>query len=108
MNQETTPVTASKVRPAQEVRLGAIRAAIWKNNTENGARYSVTFEKLYHDETTWKSTGSFGKEDLLLLAKVADQAHTWILTEGREPAVASGYDAGDQPLAGGSFPKRGR
>ena len=26
----------------------------------------------------WKQSGSFGKDDLLLLAKLADLAHTWI------------------------------
>jgi len=27
----------------------------------------------------WKSTDSFGRDDLLLLAKVIDQTHSWIL-----------------------------
>ena len=28
-------------------------------------------------EDEWKQTQSFGRDDLLVLAKVADQAHTW-------------------------------
>ena len=64
----------------QEVRFGAIKAAIWKNDTANGVRYNTTFSRLYkdRDDGQWKSTDSFGRDDLLVLAKVADTAHTWI------------------------------
>ena len=44
-----------------------------------GARYNVTVERLCKDGEEWRSTESFGHDDLLLLAKVADQAHTRIL-----------------------------
>lgn len=68
----------AKDKPVHEVRFGAIKAAIWKNSTENGARYNTTFSRLYKDGDEWKNTDSFGRDDLLILAKVADQAHTWI------------------------------
>ena len=68
----------TKAKPVAEVRLGSIKAAIWKNETEAGTRHSVTFERLYRDGLVWKSTASFGRDDLLLLAKVADLAHTKI------------------------------
>jgi hypothetical protein len=67
-----------KNKPIHEVRLGMIKAAVWKNEGENGPRYNVTVSRLYRDGTQWKSTDSFGRDDLLLLAKVADQAHSWI------------------------------
>ena len=60
---------------------GGIRAAIWKNDTEAGVRYNVTIERIYKDKDEWKSTGSFGRDDLLLLAKAVDQAHTWIFAQ---------------------------
>jgi hypothetical protein len=42
-------------------------------------RYNVTLERLHRDaDEKWQSTGSFGRDDLLVLAKVADQAHTRI------------------------------
>ena len=41
-------------------------------------RHNVTFSRLYKDGGSWKSTQSFGRNDLLLLAKVADQAHSRI------------------------------
>ncbi len=68
-----------KQRPVHEVRIGAIRAAVWENETENGTRYNVTFTRLYKDDQDrWQDSTSFGRDDLLVLAKVADLAHTWI------------------------------
>ena len=66
-------MTASDNRPVAEVRLGAVKAAIWENDTEGGDVYhSVTFERLYRtDDGDWRSTASFRGGELLLLAKVA-------------------------------------
>jgi len=69
----------NKLRPVAEVRLGGIRAAIWKNeNEKGGAWYNATFERSYRDEDKHRSSQSFGRDDLLALAKVADLAHTRI------------------------------
>jgi hypothetical protein len=65
--------------PVHEVRIGLIKAAIWANKTDDGVRHNVTFERSYRDGEEWKTTSSFGRDDLLVLAKVADLAHTWIL-----------------------------
>ncbi|HRZ56529.1 MAG TPA: hypothetical protein P5525_13860 [Candidatus Paceibacterota bacterium] len=71
----------TKDKPVQEVRIGAIKAAIWKNDTDTGVRYNVTFARLYKDGDDWRSTESFGRDDLLLLGKVADNAHSWIVEQ---------------------------
>jgi hypothetical protein len=72
--QKSTP------RPIEEVRIGSVKAAIWKNETENGTRYSVTFQRIYRDDQNrWRSTDSFGRDELLVLAKVADEAHDRIV-----------------------------
>ena len=73
----------NKTKPIHEVRLGSIKAAVWKNETESGVRYNVTFSRLYKDGDTWKSTDSFGRDDLLLLGKVADHAHSWIFHQSQ-------------------------
>jgi hypothetical protein len=72
-----------KQKPIHEVRLGHIKAAVWKNETEAGVRYNVTFSRIYKDGETWNSTDSFGRDDLLLLSKVADQTHTWIFEQSQ-------------------------
>ena len=63
-----------------DVRIGRVKATIWRNETEDGKpRYNVVFARLYKDgDDAWQSTPSFGRNDLLLLAKVADLAHTRI------------------------------
>ena len=71
----------AKNRPVHEVRLGRVRAAIWLNESENGAFYNVTVTRIYKDGDEWKDSGSFGRDDLPLLAKVCDQAHTWIFEQ---------------------------
>ena len=75
---DNNPEAASHAEPAEKVTLFPVEAAIWKNVSRGGdPYYSVTFERKYRDQDTkWKSTASFGGDDLLLLAKVADLAHS--------------------------------
>jgi hypothetical protein len=96
--------SSDKKRPVHEIRLGRIRAAIWVNATENGVRHNVTLSRLYRDEQQgqWKDSTSFGRDDLPLVAKVADQAHLWIfqaqLAQAGEPQESVG---GDEPSRDG-------
>ncbi len=80
-----------KVRPIHEVRMGRIRAAIWENETQNGTRHNVTLSRLYKDGEDWKDSASFGRDDLPLVAKVSDLAHSWIYQQGQ-----SNGESGDQ------------
>ena len=75
----TNAVQKNTHTPIHEVRLGFIKAAVWRNEPEAGVRYNATFSRLYKDGDQWKSTESFGRDDLLLLGKVADRAHSWII-----------------------------
>lgn len=58
--------------------IGSIKA-----ETEHGTRYGVTFSRLYRDGDQWKSSDSFSRDDLLVLAKVADRVHSWIVDRDR-------------------------
>jgi hypothetical protein len=71
----------AKKRPVHELRVGLVKAAIWKNDGANGSWHSTTFERIYKDGDEWKSSPSFGRDDLLVLAKLADQVHTWIVSQ---------------------------
>ena len=67
-------------KPTANVRIGTVKAAIWENQAKDRTLYKVTFSKRYRDaEGQWKTTHSFGRNDLLLIAKVADQAHSRIV-----------------------------
>ena len=71
-------------RPVHEVRLGRIKAAIWENETQNGTRHNVKVARLYKDGNTWKDSDSFGRDDLLVVGKVLDLAHSWIFQQAAE------------------------
>ena len=71
-------------KPIHELRWGRIRAAIWENDTQNGTRHNVTLSRLYKDGDQWKDSTSFGRDDLLVLAKVAEAACDWIYQQGQE------------------------
>jgi len=68
-----------KDKPVHEIRMGRIKAVIWGNEMEGGGfRHNVQFRRIYKDGEEWKQSDSFGRDDLPLVAKVADIAHTWI------------------------------
>lgn len=70
--------TNEKKKPVHEVRIAMVKAAIWGNMTRQGLRYGVTVTRLYKDGEKWKNTNTFGRDDLLTLRKVLDDAHSWI------------------------------
>ena len=70
----------NKVQPVEEVRIGSVKAAIWRNEGESGPRFNVTFQRLYRTEDgKWQSTAGFNRDDLLVLMKVADATHTRVM-----------------------------
>lgn len=74
-------------KPAYEVRLGRVKATVWANTSEKGTWHNVTLSRSYRDGKDWKESNSFGRDDLLVLAKVLDQAHTLIALDGRPEQV---------------------
>lgn len=82
-------------KPIHEVRLGRIRATLWQNaGEENGTTWiNTTFSKLYKAEDGWRDVASFGRDDLPILAKVADLVHSWIYER------ATGQDPAEKPEA---------
>lgn len=74
----------TKNKPIKEIRLGLIRASIWKQENNGAVHYDTTFCRLYKAGDNWSHTESFKREDLLTLGKVADQAHSWIHAQQQE------------------------
>ena len=69
----------SQKTPETEIRMGLIKATVWSNeDKQRGAYYRVTICRLYRDGASWKESTRFDRDDLPLLAKVADRAHSWI------------------------------
>lgn len=70
-------------KPIHQMKLGRVRAAIWENQSAKNVFYNATFSRLYLEESgnkkpAFKDSTSFGRDDLLNLAKLADLVHTWI------------------------------
>ena len=87
--------------PTADLRIGAARAAIWANETDDGQTYhTVTFSRLYKtDDGEWRDTASFRRGDLLSLAKLADLAHTKLLALQQDMAAAAGDSEPDEEAA---------
>ena len=70
---------AERSRPVHEIRLGRIRAAIWANGADGReVWFNVTVSRVYKDGDEWKDTTAFGRDDLPIVAKIADMAYAWI------------------------------
>jgi hypothetical protein len=65
-------------QPAHKIRFGSLTVTIWRNPTENGTFYNVVPSRSYKQEDTWKQSENLGFDDLLTMAKLLDEAHTWI------------------------------
>ena len=80
--QENKP---ARNQPFHRIRVSGVQAAIWENRGETGPWYNVTLSRSYKDANDeWKSADSFSVNDLLLVAKVADEAHSWIIQKQQE------------------------
>jgi len=68
-----------KQKPAHEIRLGRIRAAIWANPSDRGeVWFTVTVARLYKDGDRWQQTTSYRRDDLPLVYRVVNVAYAWI------------------------------
>lgn len=81
-------------RPAQEFRLGSIRAAIWQRQGVHGPLFHITVSRLYRDrDDRWASSSSFGREDVPLLVKVLEDAHTWTYLQSGKGSEGSAEES---------------
>ncbi|MFM8334934.1 MAG: hypothetical protein ACKODK_05195 [Opitutaceae bacterium] len=73
------PASGGGSAPVKTLRLGRRKAAVWENSADGRTYHNVKFARTYLDENKkFQDTDTFGREDLLLLAKLADQVHTLI------------------------------
>lgn len=86
-------------KPIRQIRCGHVHAAIWRNVNGSGTYFVTTVERVFRPEGgDWQKTQSFGRNDLLVLAKVADQAHTIVCdlesAERSQGSPSNGNDDG--------------
>ena len=93
---ETKPASTGAKPPVETFRLGRIKAAVWENEVDQKKDYNVSFARTYMDEDKqFHDTDSFGRDDLPLVAKLSDMAHTWIYQHG----YLSAECAAEQPAS---------
>lgn len=77
-------MTNSNQKPMITLRDGALKAALWRNQSDNGTHYSVQFTKIYTTgDKQVKDTHSFSQSDLLRLSHMAHKAYD-LISEYRE------------------------
>jgi len=79
-------------QPIKEFRLGLIKVCIWLNQTKAGERHNVTAVRLYRNGDLWKESSIFGRDDLPLVCKALDQAHTWIFEHIQQERCGGGAE----------------
>jgi hypothetical protein len=83
-----------KQKPTHRIRSGLVSVAIFENKLDDGKTfYNAQFQRSYRSGEDWKRTSSFGKDDLLPLAKLSDQAHSWIQDKLQAKSAAASSDA---------------
>ena len=100
-NMKNQPRNAkSNVQPVHRIRHGAVSASIWRQDTEKGPMFNVTFQRTYRDGDDWKNSSSFGRKDLLVLSFIAARAFEWSSNQpkGTRRSADSSKPDGDVPF----------
>lgn len=64
--------------PKHEIRVGAVKAAIWESDGGKGPFHTVTFNRLYKTDKGWRRSQSFSGRELDALKSTLEQATAWI------------------------------
>lgn len=73
-------------RPIHVIRRKGVKASIFVNRSGESEFSKVTVQKIYRDDSgNWKTTTSFGRDDLPIVSLVTKRAWEWILEREAEP-----------------------
>ncbi len=70
--------------PIHVIRFGLIKCETHLRQTSAGDRFNVFITRLFRNGEAWSESKQFGREDLPIVSKVADLAHTWIFSDSQE------------------------
>lgn len=83
MKNLTSP-SKSNTQPVHQIRHGAVSASIWRQETDKGSLFNVTFQRSYKEGDAWKNSTSFGRNNLLVVSLIAARAFEWIGNQPRQ------------------------
>ena len=84
MKNQTSGSTSS-TQPVHKIRHGAVSASIWRQETDKGPLFNVSFQRSYKDGDIWRNSSSFGRNNLLVIGLIAARAFEWISNQARQP-----------------------
>lgn len=73
-----------KNKPIHSIKLGAIQASIWHTKKDKAEWHTVTVSRSVFEGDKWVRSDTFSPDELPLVTKVVDMAHTWILQQGQQ------------------------
>ena len=78
-------------KPATTIRIGGVKASVWKNETDDGRPFSVTqFTRSYRDkDDKWQETSNFSTDDLPKLELATRKAFEFAMTTMLEETKAT-------------------
>jgi len=86
----------ARQKPIHQIRVGLIRAAVWQNDSEDRVpRFNVSITRAYKQGEEWKESRSFARDDLPVVAKLADLAFAWIVTQCTDSQAAEYFKNGE-------------
>jgi hypothetical protein len=84
MKNQTSARTSNN-QPVHKIRHGVVSASIWRQESDKGPVFNVSFQRSYKEGETWKNSISFGRNNLLVVSLIAARAFEWIGNQ-RRPA----------------------
>jgi len=71
-------------KPIHKIKDRRLSAAIWANKTKDGKTvHSVTFTRVYRQGEEFRDSTSFGRFDLLAIARLAQDAYAFLSQQER-------------------------
>jgi hypothetical protein len=87
--RQSSERSTSSTGPVFSCRHRALKAAVWKNDSESGPFYNVTLTRSWKDGETWKESTSFGYDDLLIVAELLRTCYGFMSREVAHQAESS-------------------
>jgi hypothetical protein len=82
--------------PAHKIRNGVLQVTIWRNTSDRGIWYSAEPSRSYKKgDDAWKRSETLNADDLLPMAKLLDEAHSWIVQQMANDARLRKLEAAD-------------
>lgn len=81
------PAGASSNKPIRVFRMRGVKVAVFENKTDQGTFHKATLQRIYRDGEEWKTTQSYGRDDLPIAILQLERAWEFILETEAQPSI---------------------